>query len=116
MSIHRMESEGVELRLVGRKPTTIAGDPVESLAELYDDGRVSVGVWQCTPGSFTSFWDGRCESIVILAGDGTLTEEDGTAHELTPGAMFVMPAGTRATWAIRETLVKSYTVTQVAAS
>lgn len=52
----------------------------------------------------------------MIAGDGTLIEEDGTRHALTPGALVVMPAGARGTWEIRETLVKSYTITQVPAA
>jgi uncharacterized protein len=110
MAMHRMETVGAELTPAGRMPTTVAGDPVQALTVLYEDERVEIGVWKCTPGSFTTFWDGRMESIQVLAGDGTLTEEDGTRHELTPGAFIVMEAGARGTWEIRETLMKSYTI------
>lgn len=112
MAMHRMETAGAALTPAGRKATTIAGDPHEAWTALYEDERVEVGVWECTPGSFTSFWDGRTETIHVISGDGTLIEEDGTRHELTPGALVVMPAGARGTWEIRETLVKSYTIVQ----
>lgn len=115
-TIQRMETAGADLTPAGRKATTIAGDPVESWTALYEDEVVEVGVWQCTPGSFTSFWDGKIEAIHVIAGDGTLIEEDGTRHALRPGALVVMPAGARGTWEIRETLVKSYTITQVPAA
>lgn len=113
-SIQSMDTTGAEMELIGRKATTVAGDPVESYKALYSRDGVEAGIWKCTPGSFTTFWDGRNETVQILAGEGTLTEENGTSHELKPGAFVVMPAGARATWEIRETLVKSYTITLVA--
>jgi uncharacterized cupin superfamily protein len=100
----------VRLEEIGPKPGATAGNPVESALEISDDGRVSTGIWECTPGEFPSEKRGIGEFMVFLSGEGTITDEDGTAHEIGAGVAMWFPDGWRGTWLIRETIRKAYTI------
>jgi uncharacterized protein len=92
----------------------ISGSPEASILELSDDGHVAVGIWECTPGSFASRRDGCCELMHFVAGDATITDDDGTVREVRPGAVIFVPDGWQGTWDIRETVRKTYTIVQTA--
>jgi uncharacterized cupin superfamily protein len=85
---------------------------VESILELSDDGRVSTGIWECTPGSFPSARDGYSEVMTFVAGDATITDEDGTEHAIGAGTTIVLDDGWRGSWTIRETVRKVYVIVQ----
>jgi uncharacterized cupin superfamily protein len=87
-----------------------AGEPVESELELYADGRVEIGVWECTPGEFPSVKEGMSEEMLFLSGDATIVGEDGTSYEVGPGKLIVLPDGWRGRWQIRQTVRKIYTI------
>ena len=69
------------------------GDPHESYASAYVDGNTEVGVWECTPGRFPGAKEGISEMMHLLSGRVTITDEDGTAHELSAGTMFILLDG-----------------------
>jgi uncharacterized cupin superfamily protein len=46
----------------------------------------------------------------LLSGRVTLTDEDGTKHELSAGSMFVMLDGWRGEWEVHETVRKVYAI------
>jgi uncharacterized protein len=98
------------LEPVGPKATATEGDPHDACLVAYEEGGVETGVWECTPGTFTSRWDGIVETFHVTAGAGTLTDGDGVAHPLRPGAVITIPPGSTGTWRITETLRKSYVV------
>jgi hypothetical protein len=104
----------MDLPSLGARQGATQGEPHESLQEIANDGRVQVGVWECTAGGFPSARDGISEVMHFVAGDGTLYDEDGTAREIKPGAVIVVQDGWRGRWEIRETVRKTYTVVQSA--
>ena len=112
-SHHVEDARSIELERVGPKAGATAGEPVEYLLQTYDDGTVSAGVWECTPGAFPSRRDGICEHMTFLAGDATIWDEDGTEHRIGPGTSMVVADGWRGRWEIRETLRKTYTIVKV---
>ena len=58
-------------------PTAVAGQPYESWHVISDDGRVELGVWEVTPGTFQGACDGYYEQMHFVAGQGTITDADG---------------------------------------
>jgi uncharacterized protein len=64
---------GATLTLVGPKAGATDGDPIESILELSDDGKISTGIWSCTPGAFPSAREGYLEVMTFVAGDATRT-------------------------------------------
>jgi uncharacterized cupin superfamily protein len=101
---------GLQLRSSGPRAGATAGEPIESEVELYNDGKVEVGVWECTPGEFPSVKDGITEEMVFLSGDATIISDDGTESEIGPGVLIVTPDGWTGRWKIRQTVRKIYTI------
>jgi uncharacterized cupin superfamily protein len=93
-----------------QKPTGTEGQ-TESLRLLWTDeaGRVA-GVWECTPGTFTSSKTGLAEISQILSGRATVTSSDGSVTELSPGVLLVLPDGWAGSWQIHQTLRKSFVI------
>ena len=98
------------------KPTSRDGQQETSL-ELWTapDGLCETGVWECSPGTFTATRDGYDEVAIILSGRATVVDAEGQSTELTPGSVFVTPAGWTGTWTLHETMRKSYVIRQVSA-
>ncbi len=110
MNLYQPDYLNVALEVVGPKPGSTAGEPVESVLEMYDDGRVMTGLWECTPGEFPSSKEGISEFMVFLSGEGTIFDEDGTAHEIGAGVAMMFPDGWRGRWQIRKTIRKAYSI------
>lgn len=91
-------------------PTALTGAPYESWQVIHDDGRVEIGVWEVTPGSFRGSKEGVYESMHFVAGAGTITDEDGVVTEIRPGVVMFCPDGWTGTWDVRETIRKTYTI------
>lgn len=87
----------------------VAGHPQASGAFLWqsDDKRLSNGVWECTPGSFRwdYTWD---ETIYFREGRVTITDQDGKSVSVGAGDLIFVPAGTKSTWVITETVRKVF--------
>ncbi len=115
-ALYLEDVRALELREVGPKPGATGGDPRESLRSILDDGRVQAGIWECTPGSFPSARDGYSELMLFLAGDATITDDDGTPHEIRPGTALLLMDGWRGAWEIRETVRKLYVITHPASA
>lgn len=93
------------------KPTTLTGQ-MESLTTVWtaSDGKSTMGVWECEPGTFTAFRDGFDETCVIVAGRATVTGEDGVVVEVGPGDILATPKYWRGTWVVHETVRKIYNI------
>jgi uncharacterized cupin superfamily protein len=91
------------------------GDPRAAYCELYSDDTVEIGVWEVTPGEFAGDKVGASEVMYVLAGDATITSEDGTTLELRPGVSFVTPDGWRGRWKVREPVRKLFVIWKHAA-
>ena len=109
-SVFAKELNELELQRTGPRANATAGEPVESEFELFNDGRVEVGVWECTPGEFSSIKDGLTEEMLFLCGDATIIGDDGTEYEIAPGVLIVTPDGWKGRWDIRQTVRKVYTI------
>ncbi len=112
--VYVQDVRALELPAVGPKPGATAGEPHESLLPLSDDGRVQTGIWECTPGAFPAARDGYSELMLFLSGDATITDDDGTAHEIGPGTALLLPDGWRGAWEIRGTVRRVYVITHPA--
>ena len=99
-----------ELSVLGANPNTTEGDPVELCLVLHSDDAMETGIWESTPGSFKGGCDGYHEVFQVVTGDATLTEPDGTEHQLAPGVAMVCPDGWQGDWTVRETLRKTYVI------
>jgi uncharacterized cupin superfamily protein len=91
-------------------PTAVAGEPYESWKVSSDDGRVELGVWEVTPGSFEGSCDGYDEQMQFVAGRGTITDADGVVTPIAPGVVVVCPDGWSGVWAVDETARKTYAI------
>ncbi|CAN5463730.1 hypothetical protein BH11ACT6_BH11ACT6_60180 [soil metagenome] len=85
------------------------GQPATRLAEGIDKHSFTSGLWEVTPGRFTTAPKGFDEVIHIIKGRGVLRSADGNSVELAPGVAFLMEDGFVGEWEIREHLQKFYT-------
>jgi hypothetical protein len=100
----------MELSAPAPHPLATDGEPHESYVSAYIEGATEVGVWECTPGRFPGTKEGISEMMHLLSGRATITDEDGTRHELSPGTMFVLLDGWRGEWEVHETVRKVYAI------
>lgn len=85
------------------------GQPTTRLAQGVDNHSFTSGLWEVTPGRFTTAPVGFDEVIHILKGRGVLRSADGNSVDLAPGVSFVMEDGFVGEWEIQERLQKFYT-------
>lgn len=106
-----VSSFDVDLLEDGYEKEILEGECRRSRLLVGEIGANQFGIWEITPGKFTSTWEReRWESFTVLSGFGTLTaHDDGTVHVLKPGVIVVVGPGT-ATWDIRETLRKTWVI------
>lgn len=105
------DSVSADLGQPETKPTSLTGQR-EASADVWSDGATHAGVWACEPGEFTADRSQSTEVCHIIAGSGTVVGEDGTAVEIGPGSLLVLPQGWRGTWHIRETVRKTYVIVE----
>lgn len=99
------------------KPTSFEGAQQEASADLWvsADGRVSLGVWECTPGRFTADRSGSTEFCHFLSGRVEMTYPDGTVQAFGPGDAITLPQGWKGVWHVVEQVRKIYVITRQAA-
>lgn len=96
------------------KPTSIEGGQMEASKTLWTspDGKLEVGVWECTPGRFTVVRDNNSETCHIVSGRVSLHGADGRTQEVGTGEVLVLPKGWRGEWTIHEKTRKLYIMHQ----
>lgn len=82
----------------------IKGNPVAMVCPIANDGRVSTGYWQCTPGEFWWHYDVD-ETIVFLSGAAIVN-----GGFMGPGSTRSFTRGTVATWHVLEAVTKMYVI------
>lgn len=94
------------------KPTTLTEGQQEASTVLWKslDGAVSIGVWACTPGTFTATRVGYSEVAHIISGRCTLTTEAGEASQHGPGDLVVTNEGWVGQWVVHETVRKLFII------
>jgi uncharacterized protein len=83
-----------------------SGSPTTRSRTLYERGPIACGVWECTPGGWSIEDRPNTEIIQVVRGLATLTDADGTRHDLVAGSVHVLPKGWSGRWLITETLRK----------
>lgn len=72
------------------------------------EGVVEAGLWECEPGPSRWLFETN-ESITVISGRMTVTEDGGEPREVKAGDSAVFPRGWSGTWEIHETVFKFYT-------
>ena len=101
---------GAGLEPYGPRVGADVGAPETSGRVLHTsaDGRIEVGIWECTPGGWAIEDRPNTETVTILRGRATITDADGTVHDLAPGTSLTLPLGWSGRWDIDETIRKVY--------
>jgi uncharacterized protein len=96
------------------KPTSIEGNQTEASVTLasHADGKVEIGVWECTPGRFTADRTVSAEFCHFIAGRVEMTHTDGRKQILGPGDAINLPLGWTGEWRVIETVRKLYVITR----
>ncbi len=102
----------MDLNLIGPRDGADQGNPRVSVREIFNDGSIQVGVWECTPGGWPIVDRRETEVAQIVKGRGTITDADGTEHALVPGAVVTLPKGWSGRWDLSETLRKVYVIVE----
>ena len=92
------------------KPTTVTAGLTEASLEIWADGKIDTGIWECTVGEFTAERRGYTEICTILSGSVTLEVEGQEPLSFGPGDVFVTPSGWKGVWRVHEPLRKHYTI------
>ena len=103
--------KAISLSAFAKKPTSVTEGQLEASKELWGsaDGRIKVGVWECTIGQFTADRSAIAEYCHIISGSA-LVENDGgqTVRKLKAGDLLVLPKGWQGKWTITEHIRKLY--------
>ncbi len=98
----------LEIGTFAPKPTSTTGQQEASTALWSSaDGRLEVGIWECTEGHFTAFREVAAEKCHIITGRVTV-RDDSQTRDLGPGDFLVMPLGWRGEWTVHERVRKLY--------
>ena len=89
--------------------TSATGAPVERehVAFNNDTGNMSVGIWECETAEFEMESFSIHEFVYVMEGVATITERDGTEHNVKAGDCFFIPKGTECQWQV-PTYIKKY--------
>jgi uncharacterized cupin superfamily protein len=101
---------GAELATGRAVPTALEGEPYERWHVISDDGRVELGIWDVTPGTFQGGCDGYYEQMHFVAGSGAITDADGVVTEIRPGVVMLCPDGWAGVWRVDEAVRKTYVI------
>lgn len=95
------------------KPTSIEGDQQEASRVLWasPDGRVSIGIWECSPGRFTADRSKASEFCHLISGRVEMTHADGRKVLLGPGDAINLPLGWIGEWRVLAQVRKLYVIT-----
>ncbi|MES2433241.1 MAG: cupin domain-containing protein [Pseudomonadota bacterium] len=96
------------------KPTSFEGDQQEASTALFTsaDGRVEIGVWECTPGRFTADRSASSEFCHFISGKIEMTHADGSKVQLGAGDAIALPLGWKGEWRVIERVRKLYVIMQ----
>lgn len=103
--IRSYNSQSIELTHRPLKAELAITEGITSAVAAVDtEGDIEVGVWEHSVGEST---DTEVEEVfVVISGRGTVTCDQGGVIDLAPGTIGILPAGSRTTWKITETLRK----------
>ncbi len=112
--LNRDGPEGVGLPFWGHleNEKIIEGEPTETGFNYFTDttGKLTAGVWECTPCTTQIDSYAVDEFCYILKGCVVLTDGDGRSETFREGSCFVIPKGMECTWHMPETTRKYYVI------
>ena len=96
------------------KPSSFEGDQQEASVALFTsaDGKVEIGVWECTPGRFTADRSASSEFCHFISGRIEMTHADGSKVQLGAGDAIALPLGWKGEWRVIEQVRKLYVIMQ----
>ena len=77
---------------------------------LMNDGGVEIGVWECTPGTWSEPNGEFDEMMFIASGRVTVQPTDGPSLDIAPGTLWVTPRNWHSTWTVHQTVRKLYVI------
>lgn len=92
------------------KPTAVTENLTEASLTVWESGKISTGLWECTAGTFTAVREGYTEICTILSGRVTLEVEGTESREFGPGDVMIMPSGWVGVWVVHEPVRKHFTI------
>lgn len=101
---------GLDLGALADKPTTLTQGQQEAATALWTspDGKIEIGVWECSPGRFTADRALAAEFCHFLEGSIVMTDAQGQRRTLGPGDAILLPRGWKGTWEIARHTRKIY--------
>ena len=103
--------KAIRLNNFSKKPTSITDGQLEASKELWvsTDGRIKLGIWECTPGQFTADRTAIAEYCHIISGSALVENEvEQTVREIKGGDLLVLPKGWKGKWSITKHMRKLY--------
>ena len=103
--------KAISLSAFAKKSTSITEGQQEASKELWAsaDGRIKIGVWECTTGQFTADRTSIAEYCHIISGSALVEDDtEQSAREIKSGDLLVLPKGWRGRWTITEHMRKFY--------
>lgn len=94
------------------KPTALDGDPKEASQTLWQspDGKLQIGIWECTPGRFSADRSQSAEFCHFLSGEVEMRHADGRVQRLGPGDALMLPKGWTGEWHLTKQTRKIYAI------
>lgn len=96
------------------KPSSFEDEQQEASVALFTsaDGKVEIGVWECTPGRFTADRSASSEFCHFISGKIEMTHADGSKVQLGAGDAIALPLGWKGEWRVIEQVRKLYVIMQ----
>lgn len=92
------------------KPTALTPGLTEAAMEIWEQGKISTGLWECGVGEFSAVREGYTEICTILAGQVEIAATGEEWVSYGPGDIVVMPSGWQGVWRVLEPVRKHYTI------
>ena len=91
--------------------TVVQGAPTMKTWILHtsNDGSMISGIWKATPGTYHATY-AEYEFVHLIEGRITITPDGGQPMDVGPGDAFVVDAGFKGTWEIKESVVKHFDI------
>lgn len=72
-------------------------------------GDVEIGIWECTPGTFSESTGDIDEAMFMVSGRATISHSDGV-YDLAPGTLWTTPRDWEHVWQVHQTVRKMYVI------
>jgi uncharacterized cupin superfamily protein len=106
----RVEEGGITPEISRPDPDKLLeGDPIHTIWNVEERGKLYCGLWQSTPGKWKVSYD-EWEYVYIHVGHSILTDAQGAITHLMATDSFIIRPGFAGTWEVVETTIKDYVI------